>query len=126
MCFALGEEGQAGTVGRPSRLGIALRAGGEAVWLSACGLHHPDVGEVLIFVLRERGDDKRHPPPIRRDLRVADEADAGEILRSHRATGGIGHRNPPNGAPRSGTSLDLAFIRVRYPSMPTGVWSKDR
>jgi hypothetical protein len=38
-------------------------------------------------------------------LRVADEADADEILRSHRATGGIGHGNPPNGALLSGTLL---------------------
>ena len=79
----------------------------------------------MVFVFREHGDDKRHLLSIGRNLRVADEADAGEILRRHRATGGIGHGNPPNGAPLSGTSVDLAFIRAGYPSMPAESGQRD-
>ena len=54
--LALGDECQAGAVGGPARAGVPSRAGREAARLAAGRAHRPDIGEVLVLLLGERGD----------------------------------------------------------------------
>ena len=93
--LALGDERQAGAVGRPARGGVPPRAGREPAGLAAGRAHHPDVREILVLLLGERRDHEGDRPAVRRDLGIADEADAGEILRHHGARGGHGAHDPP-------------------------------
>ncbi len=87
LALALGDEGQAAAVRGPARRGVPPGSGGEAPGLAARGVHEPDLREVLVALLGERGVDEGDDAAVGRDLRVAHEADAGEIGRDHAAGG---------------------------------------
>src|SRR5712691_579766 len=100
LCFLLrhplGDEGQPRAVWRPARRRIAFGASGETARCTTCRVYHPDVGQILVLVFAKHGDDKGHPSPVGRELRVTDKPNTRDILRRHGAPTGSGHSTPPS------------------------------
>src|SRR5262245_41842141 len=68
LCFLLwdplGDVGQLRAIWRPARCRIAFGASGETARFTVCRVYHPDVGQILVLVFGQHGNDKGHSPPI--------------------------------------------------------------
>src|SRR5439155_8286713 len=86
----LGDERESYAVRRPPGRGVALRPRRESSRLTAGDVDHPDVRQVFVTFLGELRDHEGDARTVRRDLRIAHEADAREVTRLHRTA--AGHR----------------------------------
>src|SRR5712691_6565231 len=112
----LRDEGQPRAVWRPARCRIAFGASGEAARFITCRVYHPDVGQILVLVFGKHGDDKGHPSPLRRELRVTDKPNTRNILRRHGAPTGYGHSTPPSEHGDVAIGRNDATVPVVFPA----------
>src|SRR5579885_2918371 len=98
-------EGEPAAVRRPARGAVAARTAGERPRLAARAVDDPDLGAVVVLGFVQHGVDEGDPFALRRDLRVAQPADAIEVVRLHAARdrfGLLAHLSPCAGRPPGG------------------------
>src|SRR2546426_373977 len=115
-----GDKGEPRAVRRPAGCRIAFGASGETARFTACRVPHPDVGQILVLVFGKHGDDKGHPSPVGRELRVTDKPDTRDILRRHGAPTGYGHSTPPSEHGDVAIGRNAAIVPVVSPACSRG------